>query len=179
MDIRAKGRLAGLTFLGLAFVANNVFPSVGPAVASGSRSPATSEETLTRTTDAHETARRHFPRFLEHVLDQNGHTRGDAAIKIAVPRTGGGSDMTWVTPVAAATGAYSGRPNNQALSRSGAASDDLVTFDIAQVRDWTFFGPDGRMYGNFTARAALPDLDVDQAASITALLSATAIPDRW
>lgn len=176
MRIRAKGRVAGLAILGLAFVANNVNPAVGSAVAAGGTSGNPMGGILQSPAgpiDAKSDAQRHLRRFVEHVVDNSGHVRFDASVRIAVTHPDGQEGLIWVTPAAEINGIYKGRAS------AGERRSELVTFGIAQVRDWTFIGTDGRMYGNFTTRAALGNLDAAQAAPIVALLSADAVPVGW
>ena len=179
MDIRTKGRLAALALLLTAFVATNAAPSVGPAEAASGDPVVMFSETDARMNTAQATARRHLSRFLDHVLDGDGIARADAAIKVAVPADGGGDEIIWVTPFARRDGLFAGALANEPQSMEGQHIGDIITFSAEQVRDWSFFGPDGRMYGSYTTRVILTELAPERAAQIQEMLSVNPVPTDW
>lgn len=164
---RTRGRLAGLGILLAAAVSANTnalartgdvtFGSVGEAI---------------DFTAVQIAARAHLDQFFGLVLNDNGVSHMGAALRIAVPRANAGHDYLWVTPFQRENNAFIGLPHD-------AASTEPLRFDRAQVVDWSFTGPDGRLYGNFTTRLFLQNLTPEQAESIAAILSETPAPKEW
>lgn len=180
MDIKAKGRLAGLTIFFAAFVGANAFPSASPAIASADRAPVIRySDGHARMTAAQASARQHLAQFLAHVLDEDGAASDGAAVKIAIPTAGGGQEVIWVSPFARRGETYLGILADEPKSIDGYHQGDLISFDSAQVRDWSFFGEDGRMYGSYTTRVIMAQLDPAQAERIQGLLSPTPLPSNW
>jgi len=184
MDLswKLRGRLAGLAILTAAFVAANASPDLGAAVArtGGVTGPDTRSSSALDITLAQLQARAHLDRFFEAVLDERGIARNGAALKVALrdERTGAGS-IVWITPFARRgdllMGTLAAAPAPALRIRQG----DLVRFHPEDVRDWSFTGPDGRMYGNFTTRLVLNAMAPDQAARIAAILSDSPAPADW
>ena len=120
-------------------------------------------------------AREHLDHFFRSVLDENGIGQKGSALRIAIPRADGRVELVWVTPFQKENGRYSGLPHDTAL----AATLGVLRFDRAQVVDWSFAGPDGRLYGNFATRLFLQTLPPEQAETIASLLSDTPAPEEW
>lgn len=180
MHIRTRGRIAGLALLCAAFVATNAFPSTGPVSAATSDTVVMFSESDARMNAAQDAALTHFSRFLDHVLEASGQARADAAIKVALPLEGdAGTEVIWITPFAERDGLFIGALANEPRFLTGLTAGDVVSFDASQVRDWSFYGPDGKMYGSYTTRVILADLEPDQAAQIRALLSTQPLPSDW
>lgn len=180
MNIRTKGRIAGLAMLGAAFIATNAFPSTGPVNAAQGGNVVLFPHDDTRMSIAQDTAQKHFSRFLDHVMNDAGQARADAAVKVAIPLEGdAGTEVIWVTPFAARDGLFIGALANEPRFLTGLTSGDVIAFDGGQVRDWSFYGQDGKMYGSYTTRVILADLGPAQAAQIRALLSADPLPADW
>lgn len=180
MHIRTRGRIAGLAMLGAAFIATNAFPSTGPVNASADATVVMVSDTDLRMNAAQDAALEHFSRFLDHVLEPGGQARADAAVKVALPLDGdAGTEVIWVTPFARQDGLFIGALANAPQFLSGLAAGDLVSFDATQIRDWSFHGPDGRIYGSYTTRVILADLEPARAHQIRALLSSTPLPPDW
>ena len=180
MHIRTRGRIAGLAMLGAAFIATNAFPSTGPVNASTGDAVVTFSENDARMSAAQDAALKHFSRFLDHVLDDSGQARSDAAIKVALPLEGdAGTEVIWVTPFARQGSLFIGALANEPRFLTGLATGDVISFDAGQVRDWSFYGPDGRMYGSYTTRVILADLEPSRAEQLRALLSHDPLPPDW
>lgn len=180
MHFRTKGRIAGLAMLSVAFLATNAFPSTGPVRAAASDEVALFSDGDSRMNAAQVTALETFSRFLDHVLDDQGLARADAAVKVALPLEGDtGTEVIWVTPFARRDGLFVGALANEPRFLTGLAAGDVIAFDAGQVRDWSFYGTDGKMYGSYTTRVILADLAPDQAARIRDMLSAEPLPAGW
>ena len=130
--------------------------------------------------DAEAAARRHLDRFLAHVLEPDGATTHGAAVKIAVPTGDGHAEVIWVTPFARISeDGFLGVFANAPRDIPGASAGDAVRFHREQVRDWSFFGPDAKLYGSFTTRVLLPHIPREDAARIAAALSDLPVPREW
>ena len=165
---RRRGRLAGCAIL----VACAVSANSNALALTDDVSPSNHTETVDFTA-AQAAAREHLDRFFGSVLDEHGVGQMEAAVRIAVPRQDGGHEMIWVAPFQAENGQYIGFPHN------APAQGSIVQFDRAQVVDWSFAGPDGRLYGNYATRFFLQTLSAEQARNMAAILSDTAAPEEW
>ena len=103
-----------------------------------------------------------LPLFLNHVLDDDGRSAGSAAIKVAVDVAAEGvqAEVIWLSPFMVYDGTYgygilANAPNNIA----GKSQGDGIEFEISKVVDWSFQGPDRKLYGNYTSRVQLKVLD--------------------
>lgn len=166
---RRRGRLAGCAvLLACAVSANN-----NALARTGDISPG-NHVTIVELTSAQIAARAHLDRFFRLVLDEHGVGQMDAAVRIAVPGANGGQDMIWVTPFQKVNGQYTGLRHNP--SEDGRT---ILHFERAQVVDWSFAGPDGRLFGNYATRLFLQTLTPEQAGNIAAILADTATPQEW
>ncbi|MEO1536326.1 MAG: DUF2314 domain-containing protein [Pseudomonadota bacterium] len=177
MRWKTKVRLsATLALIGATFLAN-----LGEgASAEGAGPTVTLEAGDLAMSDAEAAARRHFDRFLAHVVQPDGATLEGAAVKIAVPTGYEHAEVIWVTPFAQTTekgflGVFANAP--QAIP--GASVGDAILFERGQVRDWSFYGADTKLYGSFTTRVLLPHIPREQAAQIAAILSDLPVPSEW
>ena len=179
MNTRLKGRMAGIVLLGDAFFATNAYPSVAPGTALGNQDTIKFAATDGRMNAAQDAARRHLTRFLNHVLDDDGNARVDAAVKVALPADDDQEEIIWVTPFARRDGGFIGALSNDPQLVTEHTAGEVISFSRDQVRDWLFIGRDGKMYGSYTTRVILPELDPDHAAQIQAMLSAAPTPNGW
>ncbi len=177
MRWRTKVRLsATLCLIGATVVANlgqgAAADETGPVVQLAANHAAMS--------DAEAAARRHLDTFLAHVLMEDGATIEGAADKIAIPTGGAHADVIWVTPFArTSTDGFLGLFANTPQHISGASAGDAVAFSRDQVRDWSFFGEDAKLYGSFTTRVLLPHIPQTEAARIAMVLSDVPLPAGW
>lgn len=180
MNWKTRGRIAGLAIVATSFISANADQTIGPAAAGADNDPVvefTNSDTAMNA--AQEQARRHLDRFLSLVLDNDGIARDDAAVKVAVPVGGDNVEVIWITPFAVQDGMVIGALANEPRDISGVHLGDVMTFAPDQVRDWAFTGPDGRLYGSYTTRIMLDDLDPGRAAEIALLLSPDPVPPGW
>ncbi len=169
---KRRGRLAGLAMLLAAALAAN-----SGLARTGAPLPAQPNH-ATELTAPQIAARVHLDRFFEAVLDENGVAQRDAAVRIVLRGENGRPAFVWLTPFAQDGGQFYGALT-EAVAGSQAAAKGLISFDRSQVVDWSFYGDDGRLYGNFTARILLATLQPAQAAEISAQLSKTPAPQGW
>jgi uncharacterized protein YegJ (DUF2314 family) len=132
---------------------------------------------------AMEEAQRSLPRFLTEALGPDGQSLDGTAIKVRLEADGSVPEMTheiiWVGPFARVDGAYAGLLANEPQALGGLKAGDRVDFTQDQIVDWSFSGPDGKLYGNYTTRVMLPHLSADEAAWLNDALSELAVPDFW
>ena len=129
--------------------------------------------------DAEAAARRHVDRFFTRVMNAEGTTRDDASIKVAIPTHGQNAEVIWVDTITRHEGGFLGRLANTPRGLPDLFLGDTVFFTDDQIRDWSFVGQDGKLYGSYTTRALLPHLTTDQAARIAAILSTRPTPVDW
>ena len=126
---------------------------------------------------------RSLPRFLSEALGADGVSRDGMAIKVELQADGSVAGMTeeiiWVAPFARIDGGFAGLLANEPQALGGLKAGDRVDFSQEQIVDWSFPGPDGKVYGNFTTRVMLPHLSDDERATLTEALSELAVPDFW
>lgn len=130
---------------------------------------------------AQDEAQRSLPDFLAHKLDANGQAVEGALVKVAFPVTRdgvNGHEVIWVGSFGKEAGAFTGLLANQPVDMGGNAGDQ-VAFTEDMIRDWTYQGTDGKLYGNYTTRVMLSDMESAQAAQISTMLSADPVPNRW
>ena len=126
---------------------------------------------------------RTLPRFLVDALGPDGVSLEGIAVKVSLvsDRTVPGmtDEIIWVAPFARLDGGFAGLLANEPQALGGLKAGDRVDFNQSQIVDWSFAGPDGKLYGNFTTRVMLPHLSPADRASLTEALSETAVPDFW
>ena len=81
---------------------------IAPGTALGATGTVPFTATDIRMNAAQDTARRHLTRFLDHVLDDGGNARTDAAVKVALPAGDEQEEIIWITPFARRDGGFIG-----------------------------------------------------------------------
>lgn len=120
--------------------------------------------------------------FLDNALDADGNGLPGTGLKVGLPKvTGdGGLEHIWVGPLRYfGNGTFAGILGNEPNWLGDLRAGDQVDFDISQISDWSFFGPDGKLYGNYTTRVMLPQMDKSTAADLQSILSANPVPADW
>ena len=179
MNWKRRGRIFGLALLGINFVAANAGYSIGPAQAGASDPVLAGAARHAALTAAETQARAHLAKFLDIALDDRGMARDNAAIKIVLTADGTREETVWVAPFGLLDGRYVGLLVNEPKAMDTKHIGDAVAFDESQVRDWYFFGDDGKMYGSYTTRALLPTMSPKSARQITRILAPTPVPAHW
>ena len=99
-------------------------------------------------------------------------------IKVALDTTDGGREHIWVDSLrfhgAVLKGRLANAPNQLGALRQGSS----VTIDRDRISDWSITSSEG-MYGNFTTRVMLAQLDPAERAQVAAMLSETPVPPAW
>lgn len=128
---------------------------------------------------AQDEARSHLDGFLSTVLDDNGVGQQGSGVKVAFPIGEDSVEVIWVSPFGMRDGQFIGLLANQPQNMDGFKAGDTVQFREDQVRDWFFYGEDGKMYGSYTTRVMLPDMAEETAEELSELLSIDPIPSDW
>lgn len=179
MTWKLRGRLAGLILLTMAFVSANASYSVSPAQAGQGDPVINYDQTDSAMNSAQAEARAHLATFFDLVMGEDGVARPDAGVKVAVPLSGGGVEVIWVTPFAERDDQFIGALANEPQAIEGKRAGDTITFSEADIRDWYFFGIDGKMYGSYTTRVMLADMSPTTADQIRDILADTPLPPNW
>lgn len=138
---------------------------------------ATNDITMEAAQDA---ARLSLPMFLLHATDDEGYGIESAAVKVAFDVGSNQSEVIWVSPILwdgdrSMIGLLANQPNFMDDLKAG----DQVEFGVSMVRDWSVRGPNGEVFGNYTTRVMLPQMDAETAARLSAALSARPVPAEW
>ena len=128
---------------------------------------------------AQEAARAELDAFLSYIVNDNGIGRDGSGVKVAFPIGGDNVEVIWITPFALRDGQLVGYIANEPRDIEEHNAGDLVTFERDRVRDWYFFGDDGKMYGSYTTRVMLNDLSAEEAEQIAQMLSDDPLPADW
>ena len=177
--LKRRGRIAGAAFLLAGFVFANAGTLSAVAVARPGLFPTSETAQVQEMTAAQAAARSHLDRFFQSVIDADGVARQGAAVRVVLHSLNGRSELIWVTPFARQGAEYFGTLAATPRQSRGPIQGDLIRFRKPQIVDWSFFGEDGRMYGNFTTRMILNTVSPARAAEIAALLSASPAPKDW
>ncbi|OYX40976.1 MAG: hypothetical protein B7Z02_17255 [Rhodobacterales bacterium 32-67-9] len=129
-----------------------------------------------------ETAISTLPVFLTHAGAGTGLSAAGYSVKVAVkvehPEME--QEIIWVSPFTLTPdGQGRGKLANDPVAMPGMEIGDTLTFTRDQIKDWGFKGPDGHLYGHYTTRVLIPQLDAESAAYITDLLSKEPKPADW
>ncbi len=173
MHWKTKSRLAAAAVLMAAFVSANA-----GTVNAGDKTVEYSATNVAMQA-AQNDAMASLENFLDHALNDDGNGAPSAALKVALPVGDGGNEVIWVSPFRMVTGELQGVLVNQPNELPGLTLGDTVAFSRNQVRDWSIWGDDGRLYGNYTTRVMLPSISTDRAEELLAILSEEPLPPGW
>ena len=166
MHTKTVGRLTGVMVLAVAFVAVN---SNAPFAVTAAEA---TEVVVPFNADAdrsHHDAQAHLDTFFDFALSPAA-AHATPQVQVAL-----GSGLVWVEPVAETADGFSGAILEDGAQTRGA----VVQFARDDVRDWTFVGRNGKIYGGFQTRARLPHLSAQKAAPIRAVLASSTVPAHW
>lgn len=169
MRAKTAGRLAGLTWLVVAFVfANTTGPlAVTPAGATDVRK--------TNTSSAFVAARNQAQSYLDRFY---AFATSSAALPSTRPRVQvafNGANV-WADPIAKTPQGYSA-----ALFEESDAGEvgEVIEFQKENVVDWHFIGPSKLFYGEFHLRARMARLSREDAGIIGVQLTEAPVPPGW
>ncbi|SMX37856.1 DUF2314 domain-containing protein [Octadecabacter ascidiaceicola] len=162
---------------------DSIIGSVAPDyVSTGSGDPITEFASDDATMSAAEAeAQSTLQAFLPRALDANGVATDNTLIKVAFPIAGpNNAEVIWVAAFQqTSAGEFKGFLANQPNGMEGLNAGDEVTFTTDMVRDWSYSTADGQMFGNYTTRVMLPNLDEETAAMLGQMLSPDPVPADW
>jgi uncharacterized protein YegJ (DUF2314 family) len=120
-------------------------------------------------------------RFFQAVLNDSGVSGKSAYVKVLFPvGLDGEAEMIWVGPFIRYTdGGFGGLLMNNPNYMGSLKAGDQVNFDQSMITDWSVTGPDGRRYGNFTARVMLSRMSEAESAPVLAAFSENPLPKSW
>lgn len=166
MQMKVKGRLAGLALIGFAFVTTNALPDATALASLGNPQARAS----TQASQTYKTAQSTLPLFLQSVLDADGKPVTDASIRISHTGPDGKEHAKWVSLLTFQHGVFVGKASEEG---------ELTAFTAQQVLDWTFPNAQGKYFGNFTARKSLTNIPANHAVTVSAQLTSQALPADW
>lgn len=177
MHWKIRSRLCAGAILAGAFVlANPALFAAGTAQGS-TASTRRADEGAIRSAEA--SARQHLNRFLEYALDEDGKAMDGASVRMAVARSGA-IEKIWVSSFASSGGdRFIGRVSSAPKDVRSLRIGDTIGFSQRDILDWSLVGADGKISGNYTIRALLPQIAPGRAAAIAATLSDTPVPEDW
>lgn len=175
MQWKTRGRLMAAAILSAGFAAANFDPGGARAVAR----TLDVDQTDVAMNVAQSQAGANLDLFFRHGQAPGGASVLGAAVKVAFPTDDGGWEVIWVEPFEVRGDGFSGRLANGPNRLPGLLRGDQVHFARADIRDWSFWGEDGALYGNFTTRVLLPHMRPAYAARVASVLSESPIPEAW
>ena len=103
----------------------------------------------------------------------------DFSLKAAFPRRDGqpGVEEAWVENVARAPDRIIGELSVQPRFLGDLKEHAIMDFQESQIVDWAFMGGD-QLFGHYTTRVMLPQMDAAQAEWLRPLLSKTPAPEK-
>lgn len=175
----ASGLLKGLVFLGAFGVAWYVTGPGGNAKSSDTVIEYGAGDMTMN--GAQVKAQESLPQFLENALDNQGIAVDGAMAKVAFPVTVDGVtgvEVIWVGPFGRVDNAFKGALANQPRDMQENAGD-VMDFTQDMIRDWMIRGADGLLYGSYTTRVMLTDMDEASAKQLRQVLAPDPVPANW
>lgn len=159
-----RALLAALAILGVA----------APAAAQQADGPYAYAENDAAMNAAIAEARRTLPVFWRRAADA-GTSR--PLVKVAVPADDGANEYMWIAEARPTGAGYAGVLLNQPRLIAGLAPGSTVSFTEGQIVDWAYESG-GRLWGAYTQRVMLEQLDPAAAARHRAYLSETPLEPK-
>jgi uncharacterized protein YegJ (DUF2314 family) len=122
-------------------------------------------------------ARSHYPRFLQAMRSEPSDSSRVYKVKVGLP-TENGPEHIWVGDLRFEDGELVGSLANEPMFLPEMHLGSRVVVREEQVSDWSVFRED-RLYGSFTTRVMLPELEEEQAARLRDVLSTAPLPPDW
>lgn len=112
-------------------------------------------------------------------MNAQGQVHPAVFLKVAVPVSGGDVEVEniWVNEAVEGASGFSATLVNAPVYID-AGLGDQITFAKDSIVDWSI-SDNGKLYGNYTTRVQLPQMDAQTRASLSAQLSANPLPDGW
>lgn len=102
---------------------------------------------------------------------QFGEARdGSEMVKVALPASNGGHEHIWVVRVERVGDGYRGNLDNHPQRLPGLSRGSEISFTADMISDWAYEHK-GRLWGGYTLRVMLADMDPAEAAAFRTYLS--------
>lgn len=120
-----------------------------------------------------------LPVFLANTTQGNVFPTSSPNLKVSFDLGLGSTEVIWVSPVQwdgedQFAGLLANQPNYLDLNMG-----DRVEFSADMINDWAFIAPDGTLYGQYTTRVLLSEMEENMAALVAARLSDDPVPAGW
>ncbi|MQY41015.1 DUF2314 domain-containing protein [Epibacterium sp. SM1969] len=118
-------------------------------------------------------ARITLPKFLSAVTQPDNSLHPTSMLKVSVPVDAPNTEeeIIWVDSVSREGSTFIGQLANAPNHMPGLTKGSQIQFEENAIFDWSIWGDDGKLYGNYTTRVMLPELDLETAQSLRNLLS--------
>lgn len=123
-------------------------------------------------------ARTSLPQFLANSLGSNGQSVDGAGLKVEFETGDNESEVIWIVPFAPRGDGFVGILANEPNHMPGQHAGDMVEFSEDQISDWTY-SANGKLYGNYTTRVMLPQLDDATRTQLEQMMSQNPVPENW
>lgn len=121
-------------------------------------------------------ARKSLDPMLTRLMGSGTKAPDTFLLKVSFPVSDGGHEIIWVRNITRDGTAYFGRLDNKPRDIKGAREGSKISFALASVEDWSWDGPDGLLYGNYTTRVMLPLMSPKNSAYLKSILSPHPVP---
>ena len=123
-------------------------------------------------------ARSTLPQFFGEFNAAPVSQRDAFLVKVGMPVEGGGHEHIWVGSLRRENGQLIGALANEPNWMPGMHLGSRVVIDETLISDWSIHSPEG-IYGSYTTRVMLPQLDPNEAAQVRAMLLRSPTPSHW
>lgn len=120
-----------------------------------------------------------LPKFLAAVTQSDNSLHEASMVKVAVPVENGPieDEVIWVDNITRNGEQFTGHLANEPNHIPNAHQGTKIKFKRTSIYDWSLWGSDQKLYGNYTTRIMLPELPAETAAHLNTILSAE--PSPW
>lgn len=123
-------------------------------------------------------ARDTLPVFLNKATNAQGFGVAQASLKVKFVINDDLSEVIWVTSFRRTNSGFRGVLANEPVHMVGKRAGSRVTFGMDQIADWSLTA-NGRLYGNYTTRTMLTELDAASRKQMRQILSQRPMPSNW
>lgn len=124
-------------------------------------------------------AQRSYGQFLADFRAATPHARANNyMVKLGLDRSDGGLEHIWVDTLRFEGDQLVGALANEPVDLPSMHVGSRVVVETERISDWSIVRAEG-MYGNFTTRVMLPDVDPATAAELREVLTRDPLPEDW
>jgi len=162
-----KTLMLSLAMAALALTACDAPPAAQPPAQGGNIVPVAAQDSEMNAAIA--AAQATLPQF-EALLAVGQLADSSPKVKVGFDSDDGSVEHIWVAEPQFSGDTMHGVLDNEPVFLSGRHLGDVVSFRRDQISDWSYVR-DGRLFGNYTTRVMLPQLEPAQREELTAFLS--------